>query len=240
MVLIAPADNDTPYEPFLLEEKHYVCPPFVYPDSYTGYNTFNQLPYSEPVGEMIYSNWGSTLENATGSCFQNHPQFFQSPPARLYTDDIAPMIQVENYHQAWHDFGFNQETPAATAFTSYPDSRILLSPYGGFDYYTQYQQPAWSPSELSAASLSPPSDRDLGQEACLVDVQESSIQGEELLQGLGLYDCPELITDDTHTGSNSGQLGLGKGLKLEESFELNEEYLDSSDDSIVEDQFADF
>ncbi|KAK6347031.1 hypothetical protein TWF696_007116 [Orbilia brochopaga] len=238
MVLIASTDNDMPYEPFLLEEKHFMCPQFIYPDTYPEYN-LNQPSYPEPIGDMTYSNWNSTLVNTTGSCFQNH-NIFEQPSARIYTEDVAPIMQIDNYHQAWHDFGFNQGTPMATAFAPFSDSRILMSPYGDFDYYTQYPQAAWSPSEQSAASLSPPSNRSLEQDVYQRHLQDSGAQEEELLQGLGLYDCPELMTDDRcHIDPNSGQLGLGKGLKLEESFELNEEYLENSG-SLAQDEIDEF
>ncbi|KAF3926714.1 hypothetical protein ABW21_db0204746 [Orbilia brochopaga] len=239
MVLIASTDNDTPYEPFLLEEKQFMCPQFVYPDSYPQYN-FNPHPVAQPSGEITYSDWTSTLANTAASCFQNQ-HVFDPSSTRFYTEDVAPIMQIDNYHQAWHDFGYNQATPPTEAFIPYSDSRILMSPYSDFDYYTQFPQPAWSPSEQSAASLSPPSDQTVEQDAYLGNFGGSGMQEEELLQGLGLYDCPELMTDDTsQINPHSGQFGSGRGLKLEESFELNEEYMEDSDDSHAQDQFDGF
>ncbi|KAF3236254.1 hypothetical protein TWF128_001416 [Orbilia oligospora] len=60
---------------------------------------------------------------------------------------------------------------------------------------------------------------------------------DEVLQGLGLYDCPELATDRGSLDELcSNYLGLGKGLKLEESFEFKE-YSDDEEDEEDEEEY---
>ncbi|KAF3270960.1 hypothetical protein TWF970_010673 [Orbilia oligospora] len=100
-----------------------------------------------------------------------------------------------------------------------------------------YPPTTWSPSEPSVASLSPPYEVHLEKMGFAARTEYPLDDTDEVLQGLGLYDCPELATDCGSLDELcSSYLGLGKGLKLEESFEFKE-YSDDEEDEEDEEEY---
>ncbi|EGX52561.1 hypothetical protein AOL_s00007g549 [Orbilia oligospora ATCC 24927] len=100
-----------------------------------------------------------------------------------------------------------------------------------------YPPTTWSPSEPSVASLSSPYEVHLEKMGFAARTEYPLDDTDEVLQGLGLYDCPELATDCGSLDELcSSYLGLGKGLKLEESFEFKE-YSDDEEDEEDEEEY---
>ncbi|KAF3912864.1 hypothetical protein AA313_de0204910 [Arthrobotrys entomopaga] len=179
-----------------------------------------------------YSNWNATPEGMIGYCSESQ-QMLQEPYPNGYSLDPTAAIYMTGYHAMEYDFSVNFDGSCRTDLC--PSSRIYMSPYGDIEQCTQYPQASWSPSEPSVASLSPPYDCNWGQTDSIKAVPDYDDPNEEVLQGLGLYDCPELAPKDKSSGGFGSfdvqYTSQGRGLKLEESFELTEGYFQNNEDS---------
>ncbi|KAK6514130.1 hypothetical protein TWF506_008551 [Arthrobotrys conoides] len=238
--------------PFRYEETRYefssTDPEYIYADtSYPAY-AFNQsffpktcsnnsssssssIPF-EPFSNNMYPSWAELTTD--GSYLADH-QIIQEQYASGYAYNATAMIYMAKYHAM--EYEFNTGLPNNVGIL--PDFAIecLLSDCGSTNI-PSYPPITWSPSEPSVASLSPPYDVYL-EKKDLAARAESLLGDEanEVLQGLGLYDCPELATDHGSLDElHASYLGLGKGLKLEESFEFREEYSDDEEDEEDEEQ----
>ncbi|KAK6352669.1 hypothetical protein TWF730_009483 [Orbilia blumenaviensis] len=215
---------------------------YAYPDDYTSY-TFNQAPpqkhflptssiHFEPFLSNAYPNWTGV---ATDTYYLPHHQILQEQHVVGHSYDETALLFMAKYHIMEHEFntgiqsnsgflpGFSPENPSPD------DVSINIS---------SHPQAAWSPPEPSVASLSPPyepqwdgRDPETNAEYPLGDA------GDEVLQGLGLYDCPELASEYKTPGElYSSCPSLGRGLKLEESFEFKEEDSDCEEEEDEEDE----
>jgi len=88
-------------------------------------------------------------------------------------------------------------------------------------------------SSNSVASLSPLSEGPSPQNSSLASIPYFEDDNTEPLQGLGLYDFPDLAMDEAQSSfehPDPKRVSLGKGLKLEESFQFNEDCLEDDDE----------
>ncbi|EPS44313.1 hypothetical protein H072_1694 [Dactylellina haptotyla CBS 200.50] len=221
-----------PYELCSAEQKQ------LYYGSYSDY-IFNQTAFTKPptceqthtlyagvTEEIAYPGWNSIPEDTIAYCLDNQQILSESYG---YPLDPNSTIYMTGYHTMEYDCGTGLELPEDRT-DPYQPFRKYMSPYGNMGDCSQYPHANWSPSEQSTASLSPPYDYNWDQADSINCHPNSDSQNEEVLLGLGLYECPELTMGD---GSDSC-FNQGRGLKLEESFELKAEYFQSQDSNLSE------
>lgn len=230
--------------PFRYEETAYefssVEPKYVYTDVCSGY-TFNQAPLPKPCLHTFPIDFGpfsdiysSCTGVTTDGYYLADHQIIQEQYASGYAYDTAATTYMAKYHAM--EYEFNTGLPNNPGFlpnfaTEYSSSNC------GTDA-PSYPQTAWSPSEPSVASLSPPYDTQWEEKDFAAGFEYPLGNGtDEVLQGLGLYDCPELATDhESLEEPYASYPSSGRGLKLEESFEFKEEYSDDEDEEDEEDE----
>ncbi|KAF3927269.1 hypothetical protein ABW20_dc0109417 [Dactylellina cionopaga] len=226
-------DDPYVYDACFAEQKH------VY-SSINPYYAFDQttfpklsLPYEDNrsypgcLGNISYTDWNLTPDDAIEYCFNNQQMLQEAYYDGVHFDSIGATY-MSGHHAIEYQFGMNTQEPSGICPDLDPSSPIYMSPCCDLTYCNHYSQTAWSPSEPSVASLSPPYDNCWNQTDSTQDMPERKHQEEEILQGLGLYDCPELIVEDDPFRA-LGAERFGKGLKLEESFMLEDGYLVDKD-----------
>ncbi|KAF3940707.1 hypothetical protein ABW19_dt0202655 [Dactylella cylindrospora] len=216
----------------------------------------NQQPVSKPsisdyyqpslgvVSNDLYSNWNQLPETAE-YLFDSQQMIPQEPYFSEYPVD-ASGLYMTGYPTTSYSLGVGFEEPTAlplqmdqtqTYFSpsGTPNSQLWYQEPARFDFAHYSQFPESMTSSPSEESLSPRSIRNSWLDEPSHD-QYADDQEEEPLQGLGLYDCPDLTMDEVESGLCSRRLSLGKGLKLEESFQLNEDCLDEDDEEKEEEE----
>ncbi|KAK6523939.1 hypothetical protein TWF281_001900 [Arthrobotrys megalospora] len=237
MVSIPSRYDEHPYEFSSVEQK------YVYADTPSGY-VFNQAPLPKPclnthpihIGPMsdnIYSEWANVTVD--GYYITDH-QILQGQYHNGYPYETTATLYMTGYHAM--EYEFCTGPPNQSGFLPGFAIGVYSSPHGDNIDAPSYPQTAWSPSEPSVASLSPPYEsRWEENDSPASNGYSSNDVADEVLQGLGLYDFPEFASDYCPSGVlYASRPGSGRGLKLEESFEFKEEYSDDeSDDDEDED-----
>ncbi|KAK6339490.1 hypothetical protein TWF718_008898 [Orbilia javanica] len=209
---------------------------YVYTDVYPGYN-FCQAHFPktsshaypvhfEPFSDNIYSNWTGATPN---EYYLADHQITQEQYANEYTYDMIATTYMPKCHDM--EYELSTRIPNNSGFFLNFTSEYL-SPNCDSTAAPSYPQTAWSPSEPSVASLSPPYDIQWeGKDPVAYVEHPGAEEADEVLQGLGLYDCPELASDHgPFEQPCASYRNSGRGLKLEESFEFKEEYSDDEDE----------
>ncbi|KAK6498589.1 hypothetical protein TWF481_011173 [Arthrobotrys musiformis] len=218
--------------PFRYEEPTYdpsfVEPKYAYADVYSGY-AFDQPPpksclhtfpiYPESFSDNIYSNW---VGAATDGYYPADHQVFQDQYMSGYAYDTTSTTYMTKGQAMEYEFN--------NGFSNNPQFLLGFAPGYSSPNFGSTSTTAWSPSEPSVASLSPPSDTQWEEKSSVAEYPLAD-EADEILQGLGLYDCPELAADHGPSGQlYASYSSPGRGLKLEESFEFKEEYSDDEDE----------
>lgn len=246
-----PEARGSPYEPFQtsVQQPSSSMIPTDYSKSFT---TSHNLAQSSLRMNYFYPSWGMMSEE-TPSCMYGS-QMYSSQHALLsgqgqYLSSESLYMPTQSLETIPPTYTQDIPSPHQLAYYSVTQTPVLYgSPFG--DSYPQYQNPSvWAydntafctpgseaVSMPSVASLSPVSDAGW-QDSSSQCYQEE--EEEEPLQGLGLYDCPELTMDEVDEDFgflNSKRFSLGRGLKLEESFEYEEVDVDDEESDAEDDE----